>query len=85
MLSRLLRRPVKAKEIARIRERLLSQGEIVEVNIEGLKNVHYALAGDANNLREVSAGRVPLAWNPYDTTTREESNVSFTARHVDAA
>jgi uncharacterized protein YcaQ len=72
VLSRLLRRPVKAKEIARIRERMLSQGEIVEVNIEGLKNVHYAVAGDASNLREVSAGRVPLAWNPYDTTTQEE-------------
>jgi hypothetical protein len=34
VLSRLLRRPIKAKEIARIRERMLSQGEIVEVNIE---------------------------------------------------
>ncbi len=72
VLRRVLKRPVTAREVARIREQMLSEGDIVPVRVEGLKELHYALAGDANDLREVAAGRVPRTWRPSDTTTREE-------------
>ena len=72
VLNRVLRRPVTAKEVARVREKLLADGDIVAVQVEGLKDLHYALASDAKDLREVVAGRSPRAWQPRDTTTREE-------------
>ena len=72
VLNRVLRRPVTAREVARLREKMLSDGDIVAVQVEGLKDLHYALASDAKDLREVSAGRAPRAWQPCDTTTREE-------------
>ena len=52
---------------------LLADGEIIEVQVEGWKQVHYALAGDAGLLAELSAGRVPQAWTPLETTTTEEA------------
>ena len=72
MLNRVLRRPVTEREVARLREKMLSDRDIVPVQVEGLKDLHYALASDAKDLREVSAGRSPRAWQPYDTTKREE-------------
>ena len=51
---------------------LLADGEIFEVRVEGWKQVHYALAGDAGLLQELVAGRVPPAWTPLATTTTEE-------------
>ncbi|HSJ53132.1 MAG TPA: crosslink repair DNA glycosylase YcaQ family protein [Anaerolineae bacterium] len=59
----------KAKQI---REKMLADGDIVEVQVEGWKAVHYALAGDADVLRDLSAGRVPETWTPLETTTTEE-------------
>src|SRR6266516_1774674 len=44
-----------------IREALLAEGEIIEVQVEGWKAVHCALGSDAEVLRELSAGRVPKA------------------------
>ncbi|NJO81888.1 MAG: hypothetical protein HC828_03295 [Blastochloris sp.] len=35
--------------------------------------MHYALASDADLLNAVSAGRVPKAWTPLETTTTEEA------------
>jgi uncharacterized protein len=54
-------------------EGLLAEGEIIEVQVEGWKQVHYALASDAGLLRELSAGRVPKRWKPLETTTTEEA------------
>jgi uncharacterized protein YcaQ len=34
--------------------------------------VHYALGSDAGLLRDLSAGRMPDAWTPLETTTTEE-------------
>ena len=42
------------------------------MKIEGWKAVHYALGSDAKTLRDLSAGRIPKAWTPLDTTTTEE-------------
>ena len=50
----------------------MAEGEIIEVKVEGWKPLHYALAGDAGLLSELSAGRVPQAWSPLERTTTEE-------------
>jgi hypothetical protein len=72
VLNRVLRRPVTAREVARVREKMLADGDILAVQVEGLKDLHYALASNAKDLGEVGAGRSPRAWQPCDTTTREE-------------
>src|SRR5688572_16402361 len=51
-----------------IREALLAEGELIEVQVEGWKHVHYALGSDAKLLRDLIAGRVPKAWTPLETT-----------------
>jgi uncharacterized protein YcaQ len=51
---------------------MLADGEIIEVKVEGWKAVHYALGSDIKTLRDLSAGRVPKAWTPLETTTTEE-------------
>ena len=65
-------RSLKSAEIARIREKLLTDGEVIQVQVEGWKTQYYALASDAPNLRELSAGRTPHEWRPFETTTLEE-------------
>lgn len=55
-----------------IREGLLANGEVIEVRVEGWKELYYALASDAKTLRALSTGRVPMAWKPLETTTMEE-------------
>jgi uncharacterized protein YcaQ len=52
---------------------MLADGDLVEVQVEGWKQVHYALGSDAELLRDLSAGRVPDAWTPLETTTTEEA------------
>ncbi len=47
---------------------MVADGEIIEVQVEGWKRVHYALGSDAEALRDLSAGRVPTAWTPLATT-----------------
>lgn len=53
-------------------EEMLADGDIIEVKVEGWKTIHHALASDAKTLRDLSAGRVPKAWMPLETTTTEE-------------
>ena len=53
-------------------EALLTDGDIIAVQVEGWKQVHYALGSDAKALHDLSAGRVPKAWTPLDTNTTEE-------------
>ena len=60
-----------------IRDSMLAEDEIVEVQVEGWKFIHYALGSDVKLLNELSAGRVPKAWTPLETTTTDE--VSFLA------
>lgn len=55
-----------------VREAMLADSDIIEVKIEGWKEVHCALASDASLLHDLSAGRVPQAWTPLATTTTEE-------------
>jgi uncharacterized protein len=51
---------------------LVADEELLEVQVEGWKGVHYVLDTDAKLLRDLSAGRVPKAWTPLETTTTEE-------------
>src|ERR687892_362750 len=60
------------KAYKQVNDALLADGEIIEAKVEGWKAVHYALASDAKVLRDLSAGRVPKAWTPLETTTSEE-------------
>ena len=53
-------------------EALLADGDIIEVQVEGWKALHHALGNDAKTLRDLSAGRLPKAWTPLETTTTEE-------------
>jgi uncharacterized protein YcaQ len=59
----------RAREIC---QALLADGDIIEVKVEGWKHVYYALGSDAGLLRDVSAGRVPAAWTPLETSTTDE-------------
>jgi len=52
---------------------MLADGEIIEVQVEGWKQVHYALGSDAKILKDLSARRTPKAWTPLETTTTEET------------
>ena len=67
-----------------IREALLADGDLIEVQVEGWKAVHYALGSDAKLLRDVIAGRVPKAWTPLETTTTEEVVFLAPLDHVSA-
>ena len=55
-----------------LRGAMLDDGEIIEVKVEGRKAIHLALHSDTQTLQELSAGRVPKAWTPLETTTTEE-------------
>jgi uncharacterized protein YcaQ len=77
-LSRLSRtsdsfhRGVPFDQVRQLRAAMVADGEIIEVRIEGWKAPHYALGSDTTLLRELSAGRVPQAWTPLETTTTDE-------------
>jgi len=71
----------KAKQI---REAMLADGDLIEVQVEGWKAVHYALGSDSKVLRDLSAGRVPKAWMPLETTTTEEVVFLAPLDHVSA-
>jgi hypothetical protein len=65
-------------------EALLADGELIEVRIDGWKQTHYALGSDAAILRDLSAGRTPVAWTPLETTTIEEAVFLAPLDHVSA-
>jgi uncharacterized protein YcaQ len=65
-------RGVPFSKATQIREAMLADGDLIEVRVEGWKQLHYALSSDAKLLRELGAGRVPEAWTPLQTTTMEE-------------
>jgi uncharacterized protein YcaQ len=63
---------------------MLAEGDLIEVQVEGWKAVHYAQGLDAEVLRELSAGRVPQAWTPLSTTTTDEVVFLAPLDHVSA-
>ncbi len=61
-----------AGEAKRMREAMLADGDIIEVQVEGWKALHYTLGSDEKILRDLSAGRIPKAWKPLAATNDEE-------------
>jgi uncharacterized protein YcaQ len=53
-------------------EAILADGDLIEVQVEGWKALHYALGSDTHALLELCAGRVPVAWAPLETNTTDE-------------
>jgi hypothetical protein len=64
------------------RDAMLADGDIIEVQVEGWKALHYALGSDARVLRDLGAGRIPKAWTPLETTTLEEAVFLAPLDHV---
>jgi uncharacterized protein YcaQ len=65
-------RGVPFDKVKQLLEAMLADGDLIEVQVEGWKAVHYAPGSDARPLRDLSAGRIPKAWTPLETTTTEE-------------
>jgi uncharacterized protein len=65
-------RGVPFDKVKQLLEAMLADGDLIEVQVEGWKAVHYAPGNDARTLRDLSAGRTPKAWTPLETTTTEE-------------
>ena len=65
-------------------EHMLADGEIIEVKVDGWKTIQYALAEDEKVISGLSAGRIPKAWKPVDTTTTEEAVFLAPLDHVSA-
>jgi hypothetical protein len=63
---------LKSGTAKKITDALLASGELIEVKVEGWKEIQYALGSDSKLLKNLSAGRVPKAWKPLDATTTEE-------------
>jgi len=63
---------------------MVADGDLIEVQVEGWKAVHYALGSDAEVLRELSTGRVPKDWTPIETTTTDEVVFLAPLEHVSA-
>jgi uncharacterized protein len=51
---------------------MLADGDLIEVQVEGWKQVHYSLGSDVPLLEDLIAGRVPQAWAPLEKTTTDE-------------
>lgn len=65
-------RDISAGELQQWRNDKLGNHELIEVQVEGWKGVSLALASDEKALKDVSAGRIPKAWKPLETTNDEE-------------
>lgn len=65
-------------------ENMLADGGIIEVKVDGWKTTQYALAEDEKVISGLSAGRIPKAWKPVDTTTTEEAVFLAPLDHVSA-
>jgi uncharacterized protein len=63
---------------------MVADGDLIEVQVEGWKAVHYVLGSDAAVLHDVSAGRMPQAWTPLETTTTQEVVFLAPLDHVSA-
>ena len=72
-INSMLRRPQTAAESAAWRSRLLADGSLVEVRVEGWRRPQLAIGSDAGVIRELERGIVPAAWAPIEPTTTEEA------------
>jgi uncharacterized protein YcaQ len=66
----------------RVLGKMLADGDLVEVKVEGWKQVHYALGSDEKILQALSAGHLPRTWTPLERTTLEEAIFLAPLDHV---
>jgi uncharacterized protein YcaQ len=71
-LSYYIQRKVSAKETTERIERLIEQGEIARVRVEGFKENFLIRSSDQAHLSVLEAGRIPKIWKPKGPTTEEE-------------
>ncbi len=64
---------IPAGRAKQITDALLANGDLIEVNVDGWKEMHYALGSDEKLLNNLIAGRVPPVWKPVGSTTTEEA------------
>jgi uncharacterized protein YcaQ len=69
----LLQRTLVNGELVAWRERLLADGELIEIRVEGWTGPRWALGADAELLATLERGRVPRRWRPRETTTQQEA------------
>lgn len=69
----LLLRPFSARDAAAWKRRKVDEGELIDVDIEGVKPPGLvAFASDQAILETLAAGRTPRAWKALETTTADE-------------
>lgn len=71
-LSYYIQRKVDGKEAKEHIERLIENGEVSRVRVEGFSENFLILNSDQAHLSALEAGRVPKAWKPKGATTSEE-------------
>ncbi len=71
-LSYYIHRKVDGKEAKENIERLIENGEVSRVRVEGFSENFLILNSDQAYLSVLEAGRVPKAWKPKGATTAEE-------------
>jgi len=72
-----LHRDVTRDEAKERIERLMEQGLISRVGVEGSKDAYLYLTSDQPHLSDLEAGRIPRKWKPVGPSTEEE--VTFLA------
>ncbi|MBI5352162.1 MAG: YcaQ family DNA glycosylase [Chloroflexi bacterium] len=75
--SNYLHRDVAKDEAKERIERLIEQGSISRVGVEGSKDVYLYLNSNQTHLSDLEAGRIPKKWKPVGPSTEEE--VTFLA------
>jgi uncharacterized protein len=68
-----LRRKVLPGELAAWRDRMLADGALIEVTVEGWRAPHLALGSDRKTLDALLEEGTPGAWAPLEATTDEEA------------
>ena len=66
-------RRVSLDEAQRRLNKMVDKSEVAPLQVEGWKEPLYALTEDVPALLTLEAGGVPAAWQPLDTTTKEET------------
>ncbi len=72
-VNALLQRTVPNAELVAWRDRLLADGDLIEIEVEGWRGPRWALGSDAGVLATLERGRVPRRWRPLETATWEEA------------
>lgn len=67
-----IERSVSKEEAANRLKALEQAGEVVPIQVEGEKGVHYVRGIDYPLLETLHEGEIPAEWQPLDTTTDEE-------------